>query len=104
MAGTFAGDRIARGSINKVYREYQTLLRRQPGVRAAGITTRDGRKVIAVYYDSAADVKTYGSKLPEMINGYDVVALVAGQVRGNPTYRKQAAGGLASRVRQNFAK
>ncbi|MFH2202627.1 MAG: ATP-dependent Clp protease ATP-binding subunit [Elusimicrobiota bacterium] len=104
VAGTLIGDRIARGSIDKVYREYETLLRRQPGVRAVGTTTQDGRKVIAVYYDNAASIKEYASKLPEMINGYDVIALVAGQQRGNPTYREQAAGGLASRLRQNLVK
>jgi len=73
-AGTLAGDRLARGSVERAFKRYEARLLLMPGVRSAHIGLRDGRKVIVITYDSAEAVAKYAAELPEMVDGYDVVA------------------------------
>jgi len=70
VAGTLAGDRLARGSLETVRKRYDTVLSRLPGVRRIG--TENGSLV--VYYESEAALAKNASQLPTMIDGYDVVS------------------------------
>lgn len=77
LAGTFAGDRLGRGSVEKVISRYSDRLMDLPGVRGLGVTRKDGRRVIAVYYGSEAEMAAHSSALPELIDGYEAVPLIA---------------------------
>ena len=73
VAGVFAGDRYARGSLSAVHSRYESVLTRLSGVR--GVRTENGS--IVVYYENAAAQTEHASDLPSMIDGYPVLTKVA---------------------------
>jgi ATP-dependent Clp protease ATP-binding subunit ClpC len=88
VAGTLAGDRIARGSVEGVLKRYETVLSRLPGVRRVAV--EDGK--IAVVYESEAAKAANAASLPTMIDGYDVVAKAAVLAEGEVVRAAQVQG------------
>jgi ATP-dependent Clp protease ATP-binding subunit ClpC len=84
VLGTFIGDRLGRGSITKTLAEYDEFLHRLGGIRRLEVGPTG--KTIDVYYGSESEKAQFAYHLPEIINGYEVRALVAdGPATGLPT-------------------
>ncbi len=74
IAGTLVGDRLARGSVETVIKRYEARINALPGVTGISVAlTEDGRKAIAVSYESEAAFREHGDLIPELVDGYKTV-------------------------------